>query len=108
VTYRVVLSHDAEDDLLHIYLYVARESSVERAEALLDKLQDACRRLARFPKRGHVSPELERIDQSGFLEIAVHPYRIFFRIKGRTVIIHAVLDGRRNIGDLLAERLTRG
>jgi toxin ParE1/3/4 len=37
----------------------------------------------------------------------VKPYRIIYRVEKRTVSVLAVLDGRREIQDLLLERLIR-
>ena len=35
------------------------------------------------------------------------PYRIIYQIVGRKVFIHCVLDGRRNLQDILERRLLR-
>jgi toxin ParE1/3/4 len=35
------------------------------------------------------------------------PYRIMYRLQGTTVLIFAILDGRRELTDLLLQRLLR-
>ena len=104
----VYLTPEASDDLIDVYRYVATRDSVERADQLLDKLEDACRALSDFPSRGHVSPELERVGVFDFREIHVKPYRIIYEIVARKVYVHAVVDGRRDLQDLLQRRLLRG
>lgn len=105
--YSVVVAAEAEDDLSAIHRYVTVSESHARAEALLTKLLAACRRLERFPSRGHYVWELERLGVVEFREIVSAPHRIIYEIEGNTVVIHAVLDGRRDLQDLLAARLLR-
>jgi toxin ParE1/3/4 len=105
--YRVQIIKDAEDDLFEIYTYVALNDSVTRAENLLDKLIEVCQKLFTHPHRGHIPPELKRIDVYDYLEIHYKPYHIIYRIISQDVYIHCILDGRRDLEDLLRTRLLR-
>ncbi len=105
--FRVQIISDAEDDLFEIYRYVAKSDSVARAEKLLDKLEKACLSLSELPNRGHVPPELERVAVYDYLEIYHKPYRIIYQIISGRVYIHCVLDGRRDLGELLQRRILR-
>ena len=66
-----------------------------------------CLNLESFPERGHTPPELERINLIGFFEIHFKPYRIIYQILNNNVYIHCVLDGRRELQELLEKRLLR-
>ena len=105
--YSVFLVREAEDDLLGIHRYAERDRGATYADRLLGRIGRACQRLDRFPNRGRTPPELERIGVFDFREVQLPPYRIIFEIVDREVHIHAVLDGRRNLQDLLFERLLR-
>ncbi|NTV02767.1 MAG: type II toxin-antitoxin system RelE/ParE family toxin [Chlorobiaceae bacterium] len=59
--YRIYLSADALSDIFDIWNYVARTESLQKADYLLEKLQETCRSLEEFPERRHVHPELERV-----------------------------------------------
>lgn len=107
MTHRVELVVDAEEDLFDICRYVAEQDSPGAAALLLDRLEAACNSLTELPSRGHVPPELEHIGVSAYREIDLAPHRIIYRIAGESVFIHAILDGRRNLGDLLHRRLLR-
>ena len=52
-------------------------------------------------------PELASSGTRMWRELVVRPYRIVYRIRKDTVMVGAVLDGRRDLEDLLLERLTR-
>ena len=106
-TYDVVMDAEAEEDLFDIYRYVALNDSEAQADRLLAQLKKACISLQRLPSRGHTPPELREIGVSQFREIRHKPYRVFYSIEDRRIIIHCVLDGRRDMPSLLEERLLR-
>jgi len=105
--FRVRITEDAEQDLIDIYWYVARQDSVEQADQLLDQLEASCLRLAQLPQRGHIPPELERIGMTIYREIHFKPFRIIYEMIGQDVFVHCVLDGRRALQSLLERRLLR-
>jgi toxin ParE1/3/4 len=105
--YAVCLVEDAEKDLFDIYRYVALNDSPEKAEKLLDHLEQTILKLEALPERGHYPPELERIGIREYREVFYKPYRIVYQIMKTGVFIHCVLDGRRDLQDLLQNRVLR-
>jgi toxin ParE1/3/4 len=105
--FSVIVLPEAEADLLEIYLYVARNDSLSRADTLLDNIENTCAGLNHSPERGHEVSELKRVHVAGFREIHFKPYRVIYQIVQNTVHIHAVLDGRRELQELLELRLLR-
>jgi len=105
--FSVTLIREAEDDLFDIYGYILNNDSPAHAEYVLLKLQEACVSLDERPERGHIPPELERIGINEIKEIHFKPHRIIYEIEKKTVFIHCILDGRRDIQDLLERRLLR-
>ena len=103
--YEVRIDNVASDDLYAVYRYVAINDSPIKAEHLLDNLHKAMSSLETMPARGSHPPEMQRWGIFDFREIFFKPYRIIYEIRGKTVFIHAVLDGRRNCEDLLQQRL---
>ena len=105
--YSVYLIADAEEDIFEIYSYIFRHDSEEKADYVFRKLQEECNSLETMALRGHVPPELDRISVHDYLEIHFKPYRIIYQIFANKVFIHCVLDGRRDLADLLQHRLLR-
>ncbi|KAB2837406.1 MAG: type II toxin-antitoxin system RelE/ParE family toxin [Melioribacteraceae bacterium] len=105
--FKVNLSYSAEEDLFEIYKYVFVNDSPESADKLHSKLYEKCAALQDYPNRGHIPPELSLIEIDDFLEITYKPYRIIYQIIEKTVFIHCVLDGRRDMQKLLQERFIR-
>ena len=107
MTFQVMLIEDAEQDIMDTYAYIAKNDSRQSADYVLAELEKACLSLAELPGRGHVPPELLRISVATFLEIHFKPYRVIYEVEGRMVYIHCVLDGRRDLQELLERRLLR-
>ncbi len=105
--FTVHLIEDAEIDLLDIYRYVLQNDSMERADKLLDDIEQTIGKLETMPLRGHYPPELERVGVLEFREILFKPYRIIYQVIKSSVYVHCILDGRRDLQELLQKRLLR-
>lgn len=105
--FSVFMVEDAEQDLFDIYRYVAANDSAEKAERLLDNIEKTIGRLETVPQRGHYPAELQQIGVRDYREIFFKPYRIIYQTIESNVYVHCVLDGRRDLQDLLEERLMR-
>ena len=105
--FSVYIIQDAELDIIDIYNYIAENDSFESADYVFNKLEELCQSLSEFPNRGHCPPELEYVNIRDYLEIHYKSYRIIYQIIGKKVFIHCVLDGRRDLPELLHNRLIR-
>ena len=105
--FRVHIIGDAEDDIFDIYRYISLNDSIGNAEYVFDKIQQTCDSLSQNPGRGHYPPELERTGILEYREIHFKPYRIIHNIDGQDVLIYCILDGRRDLQELLERRLLR-
>ena len=105
--FSVFLLEDAESDIDNIYLYVKRNDSEEKAERLSQNIEQVILSLQTSPLRGHYPPELERLDIREYREVFFKPYRIIYEVAEGSVFIHCVLDGRRELRDILQQRLMR-
>jgi len=108
MNYAVVMLEAAECDLFDIHQYIERVDSPESADRFLDKLELFLSGLDTLPERGHFPPELERIGIHLYREIHFKPYRVVYAIEGDVVVVHGVLDGRRDMQTLLQRRVLRG
>lgn len=102
--YNVYFISDAEEDIFSIYKYVAINDSVQKVDTLLENIEEKISNLSDMANRGHTPPELERIGIYEYREVHYKPYRIIYQIIESDVYVHCVLDGRRELEDLLQER----
>ena len=103
---KVVWTAVAAGDLERIASYLASESPL-RASAVIDRIVERAESLASLPNRGRTPPELRSIGDRTWRELQEPPWRIIYRQLDDVVQIHAVLDGRRNLEDILMERMLK-
>ena len=103
---KVVWTEVAASDVERIAAYLTAESPL-RAAAIIDRIVERAESLASLPNRGRVPPELRTIGDRTWRELQEPPWRIVYRRLLEEVQIHAVLDGRRSLEDILMERVLR-
>lgn len=102
----VVWAASAADDLERIVDYVAAESPLDAAK-LLDRLLASAESLSALAGRGRRVPELAEQVEEGVRELVVAPYRLIYEVLASPrsqILLLAVVDGRRDLQDLLLER----
>jgi toxin ParE1/3/4 len=102
----VLWSDAASQDLTDLITYIAADS-LQNARAVLAKLKRKAESLATAPQRGRIVPELAHFGIRTWRELVVRPYRIMYRVAADTVYMLGVFDGRRDLRDVLLERLLR-
>ena len=105
--YEVLIDPQAKLDLKEIFIYVTANDTISSADKLLESLEKTCYKLEEYPERGHIPLELRQTGIKRYLEIHYKSYRIIYEIENNLIYIHCVLDGRRNIQEVLGERLLR-
>jgi plasmid stabilization system protein ParE len=105
-TYKVEWTQTAGADLAAFVEFIARDS-IASAPSVLNRIEQRAETLTTQPKRGRKVPELTAIGIPMYRELIVSPWRIVYRTAGNTVYILAVMDGRRNLEDVLLERFLR-
>lgn len=102
--YRVRWAQVAQGDLQRILDFIAATSPLNAKEVAV-RLHTLASTLERLPNRGRVVPELARAGMTEWRELVSTPWRLIFRIEGKTVVVLALVDARRNLDDLLFERM---
>ena len=100
VEWMAVTRHDLEAIAAHLWI-----EAPLRAEKILDRIVDKGESLRLLPERGRGIPELRGLGERSWRELHEPPWRIIYRVTGRVVEIHGVLDSRRHLDDVLRERI---
>jgi toxin ParE1/3/4 len=103
---KVVWTEVAAGDLERIAAYLTSESPV-LATTIIDRIVERADSLASLPGRGRTPPELRSIGDRTWRELQEPPWRIVYRRLDEVIQIHAGLDGRRNLEDILMERMLK-
>ena len=102
----VIWTDTAKKDLNEIIEYIAQDS-IETAIQKYEKIKESAEPLVLFPNQGRVIPELLKHNITKFKELIISPWRLMYKIENNVVYVMAVIDGRRNIEDILLQRLLR-
>lgn len=95
---RVLRTTQAHEDLLEVWLHVARDS-LERADRLIDAIERRCQLVAEFPEMGRSREELMAEVRS----TVVRPYVVFYRVVEDGIEVLRVVHGARDISRMLPE-----
>ena len=106
--YFINWSENANRDLDEIIEYIAEKESIDMALNILHKLKKNSDKLYKLPDRYRYVPELQKHNILTYREIIVAPWRIIYKIEQNIVWINTVIDGRRNIEDILLKKLLSG
>ncbi|NIB44131.1 type II toxin-antitoxin system RelE/ParE family toxin [Pseudomaricurvus alkylphenolicus] len=107
MSYQVFLTDDAAYDLEELYDYIEYHDATEKADYVLDKIEEAFLSLSENPDRGAFPEELVAIGLREYREIYFKPYRIIYRVITDNVYVMVVADGRRDMQTLLQRRLLK-
>ena len=105
MSYQVFLTDDAAYDLEALYDYIESHDAPEKANYVLDKIEETFLSLADNPERGTYPNELLAIGLREYREIYFKPYRIIYRINSLSVYVVVIADRRRDMQSLLERRL---
>ena len=104
--FQVIWTPVAQRDLGAVVEFIAKDSPAA-ALKVFRAIRKKAASLYRYPQRGRLIPELIHIPGLPFREVVISPWRLVYRIKERRIEVLAFLDSRRDLEEVLFERLSR-
>ncbi len=101
---RYVLAPEAARDLVGIWRYIKKQSSLEMAQRVEAVIRDRIVFLAKNPSAGHWRKDLTSEAVRFF---SVYSYLIVYRPDTKPLQVVAVLHGRRDVERVLRQRVPR-
>ncbi len=108
MSFQVVITEDAENDLEDIVTYIAKHDSPRAAQHVLSRILEIADSPTAVPTRRTPPRELRALGDQEYRQIFFKPYRLIYRVVGEQVVIYVITDGRRDVQSLLARRLLGG
>jgi toxin ParE1/3/4 len=99
----VFWTRTVQGDLRRIIEYIAVDSELQAKRVYLS-IEQKADNLRQIAQQGRIVPELQYYGIVTYRELISTPWRIIYRLEANKVWILAVIDGRRNVEDLLLER----
>lgn len=105
MSFNVLMTSDAANDLEEIYQYIAVHDAPGKADHVLTNIEKIFGSLSESPERGVYPKELIALGIRDYREVFFKPYRLIYRVIGNNVYILLIVDGRREMQSLLQRRL---
>jgi plasmid stabilization system protein ParE len=102
--YSVILSKPAEIDLYEIIDFYEPKNRGFAIE-LYKRIKSRILELSTIPERGRQVPELEQQGILSYRELIEGNYRIVYSIVETQVAVHAIVDSRRNLEEILMKKI---
>ncbi|KJS17254.1 MAG: plasmid stabilization protein [Peptococcaceae bacterium BRH_c4b] len=102
-TYQVFWTQTAQQDSKRIIEYIAADSEIQARRVYLAIKQKADN-LRQMPLQERIVPELIYYSILTYRELISPPWRIIYKTEENKVWVLAVIDGRRNVEDILLDR----
>jgi plasmid stabilization system protein ParE len=106
--YTVKWSAIAEDDVLGIVSYITAHSGPTIAGNIYKRLKSRVEPLEDFPESGRVVPQLAAIGITDIRQITEKPWIIYYKVIEKEIWILAVIDGRRNLEEIIYAKVVEG
>lgn len=90
---KIHFTRHARDDLLDIWLFVARRDSEALADAIYDRIEAACARLVEHPQLGRARPEIAPDARA----LVIERWLALYRLTEYGAQIVRVIDGARDL-----------
>ena len=104
--YKVYWAESAEEDLKAIIETIYGDTP-SAAKDILSKIKTKASALCSFPQIGQIVPELKEHGILHYRELIIPPWRVIYRISESQIYSLTVIDSRRNVEDILLDRLVR-
>ena len=98
MSYTVVITDTAKQDLRDIAIWIAEQSKdIEAAKHFVDELRETCKKLERFPSKGSF-PKERVLKSAGFRFVTHKDYLVFYLIdeESKTVNVMAIFNSKKD------------
>ncbi|MFP5390131.1 MAG: type II toxin-antitoxin system RelE/ParE family toxin [Gammaproteobacteria bacterium] len=104
---KIVFLQSAEDDLKELRRYLRAQFGERTWKSSYEVIKQVTRHLQQFPDSGTVPPELQGIGAGRYRQVLAGTNRIIYERTPTVIFVHIICDTRRNLGLLLAQRISR-
>lgn len=91
--YKVFITQNAQDDLRHIFSYIA-EDSVRNAKIFISELEEKINTLSTLPERASYMPENEFFG-TDYRQLMHRKYRVIYRIDKNEIYVLRVIHSSK-------------
>ena len=104
IKYNIKWASPASDDLDEIIEYISK-TNLKYSIKVMEKIYGQVSKLDINPERCRIVSELEKYGYLRYRQLIVDYWKIIFKIEKNVVYIMIVIDGRRNLEDIILKKI---
>jgi toxin ParE1/3/4 len=106
--YKIAWSKDAGEEFSEIILWYKYNVGVNIARKTYVKISTQIKKLKDMPGIGKPVQILKNIGVNDYQQIVIEHWIIYYKIEGQEINIVSIIDGRRNLEEILYKKIIDG
>jgi toxin ParE1/3/4 len=106
--YKIIWSKDAGDEFAEIISWYKYTAGKNVAQRIYTKINSQIKKLKDFPGIRKQAQILKSVGAHDYRQIVQDNWIIYYRAKGQTINIISVIDGKRNLEEILYKKMIDG
>ena len=106
--HEIIWSKDAADELFEIISYIKYNTGKITAEKIYSKIMNEVKRVSENPAARKIAPLLKEVGINYIHQSNIDPWIIFYRAEKNRMEIISIIDGRRNLEEILYRKMVDG
>jgi toxin ParE1/3/4 len=104
----IIWSKDAGDELTEIISYIKCNTGKITAEKIYTKIINEVKRVSENANGRRIAPLLKELGINYIHQLNVNPWILFYKVKKNRMEIISIIDGRRNLEEILYKKMVDG
>jgi len=105
---KIIWSEDAGNELLEIISYIKKNSGKINAKNIHKKIMDKVNDASNNAEGRRIAPILKEFGIIDVHQINVNPWAVYYRVENNTMKIISIIDMRRNLEEVLYQKIIEG
>ena len=106
--YEIIWSKDAGEELFEIISYIKYNTGKNTADQIYSKITKEIKRVSESTAKIRVAPLLKEIGINHIYQHNIDPWIIFYKTEKNKMLIISIIDGRRNLEEILYKKMLDG
>jgi toxin ParE1/3/4 len=106
--HEIIWSKDAGDELAEIISYIKYNTGKLTAEKIYTKIMNKVKQASENPEGRRIAPLLREFGINYIHQLNINPWIIFYKVTGKKMEIISIIDGRRNLEEILYKKILNG
>ncbi|MDR0376469.1 MAG: type II toxin-antitoxin system RelE/ParE family toxin [Spirochaetaceae bacterium] len=106
--YKINWSKDAGEEFIEIISWYKYNAGKNIAQKIYTKINSQIKKLKKTPGIGRPAQILKDIGVNGYRQLIQDNWIVYYRIEGQTINIVSIIDGRRNLEEILYKKIIDG